>query len=75
MQEGYPVGPGIVRGLGRWGGVGAPQAAPDHPMMELPMVSQGPRLLVRIAIREVDPLEEPFLVGVSLPCRAKAVGL
>ena len=55
--------------------MGAPQASPDHPMMELPMVSQVPRLLVRIAIGEVDPLEEPFLVGVSLPCRAKAVGL
>ena len=63
LQEGYQVGPGIIRGV--WWGI--PQVSPVQPVPGLPMGSQGPRRQFRVALGSVDPLEELYPVAVPLP--------
>ena len=61
--------------FGGRGGREVPQVAPDHPMMGLPVGSQGLFRQVCVALGVKDLLAEPFPVGVTLPCHPEAIFL
>ena len=74
LQEGDPVVPEIVWGVGGRGG-GVHKFTPVHPVTDFPVEIQGPFLQVRVALRSENLVEEPLMVGVYLPHNPEAVGL
>ena len=71
LWGGYPVGPGIIQGVG---GRFTPITL-GHPMQDLPTGGQGTHCQFHVALGEADPLMKLLLVGVTLYCNTEALFL